>query len=257
VTNGKRWILFLSVVGLFSGCSSGLLECLARTADDPVVASPTAMSLFMEDRVDVEWEADPGAERYSLERATDAANPVFGVVYRGGNTWYVDERLEDQTLYLYRLTKERGARSFGPSDPVLGVGSSTSRDEHEPNDSEESATTLPYDRISNLYFYRSQDGQVVQDADWYSVAIPARKKALVVIIYSAASDQTYFYLYEKGMSPKPVVNGGAIEISNTTYEEKTFLFKVYPLGDSFISDPSLGGGTLMNYTVSLYQITAL
>lgn len=239
-----------------SGCAPGLLDALSRTADDPEVAAPRAVSLKTENRIDVSWDADPGADAYVLERAADAAGPVYVEVYRGGGTSYADLALEDQGLYLYRLTKTRGARAFGPSDPVLGVYSSVRGDEHEPNDTEAAATELAHDRLSNLYFYRSRTGLTVQDEDWYSVFVPARRKALIVLSYDAADDQTYLYFYEAGRTPEPVVNGQAIEIYNAEYAARTFRFKIYALGDAFVADPTLSGGRLLDYSVSLYQIVS-
>lgn len=246
----------LLTAGLASGCAPGLLDALSRTADDPEIAAPQAISLKTENRIDVSWDSDPGADEYVLERAADAAGPVYVEVYRGGGTSYADFTLEDQGLYLYRLTKTRGARSFGPSAPVLGVFSAVRGDEHEPNDTEAAATQLAYDRLSNLYFYRSRSGLTVQDEDWYSVLVPARRKALIVLTYDAADDQTYLYFYEAGRTPKPVVNGQAVEIYNAEYAARNFLFKIYALGDAFVADPTLSGGRLLDYSVSLYQIVS-
>jgi hypothetical protein len=247
----------IACVAFLAGCAPGFLDALARSADDPVVESPSVASFRVEDRIDVRWAPDPGADSYVLERAADAPEPVYEAVYEGAKVSWMDFRLSERGLYLYRLTKLRGSRSFGPSEPVLGVASSVSRDAHEPNDDETTATVLTYDRESNLYFYRSCGGQTVRDEDWYSIEIPPRMRALIVITYDAVDDQTYLYFYEKGMTPLSVANGEPIEIANPAYAEAAFLFRIYPLGDSFISDPTLGGGGLMNYTVSLYRIVSL
>ena len=247
----------IACAAFLAGCAPGLLDALARTADDPVVESPSVASFLAEDRIDVRWEKDPGADSYVLERAADASDPVYEAVYEGAGASWTDSGLSELGLYLYRLTKLRGGRSFGPSEPVLGVASAVSRDAYEPNDDEATATVLTYDRESNLFFYRACGGQTVRDEDWYSIDIPPRMRALIVITYDAVDEQTYLCFYEKGMEPQPVANGEPIEIENPAYDEAAFLFRIYPLGDSFVSEPTLGGGDLMNYTVSLYQIVSL
>ncbi len=255
-----RLLISLALPAAVSGCTAGPLESLLRVIDDPVVSEPSVVCLQRENRIDVSWEADDGAEEYVLERAADSATLTYSVVYRGTDNSYADDGLADQSRYLYRLSKKRGTRTFGPSEAILGVGSSASIDEHEPNDAESSATDLSYDLVSNLFYYRTYGGQVIQDTDWYAVAVPPRRIANIVITQDGLSGgaiQTYFYFYEKGMVPVTVANNATIPVSNTSYETKRVLFKVYPKPDEFVSDLTLGGGTLVNYTISLYSIIQL
>ena len=54
-----------------------------------------------------------------------------------------------------------------------------------------------------------------------------------------------------------MINNQLLEIANASYEQKEFRFKLYPNPDDFIMEPSLGGGLLVDYTLSLYSITNL
>ena len=255
--------LALSLV-LAGACSPGLLDELDRVLRDPTVSAPRASSLDREYLIELSWDADEAADEYVLERAEDSALGGFLQVYRGTATRYADTDCGDQRRYLYRLSKTRGARSFGPSAPVLGVASATCRDELEPNDTEDRATALEYDRRANLFFYRATPGLYpgveLQDADWYSVLVPPRRKANLLVTQPAleqGSLYTFLYFYLKGTTPVRVINNQLLEIANASYEQKEFRFKLYPNPDDFIMEPSLGGGLLVDYTLSLYSITNL
>lgn len=249
---------------LAGGCSQGLLGELDRVLRDPSVSAPRVSSLERECRVEVSWEADPGAEEYVLERAEDTAVGAYSEVYRGTRTSYTDSECEDQCRYLYRLSKTRGTRLFGPSDPVLGVASAVCRDELEPNDLEEQATALEYDRRANLFYYRATPSldfrAELQDVDWYAVDVPPRRVANLLVTQlglAQGSQYTFMYFYLKGTTPIHVVNNDLIGIANSSYNSRRFLFKLYPDPDEFLPSASLGGGLIIDYTLSLYSIVSL
>ena len=258
-----RTALAFSIL-LAGACSPGLLDELDRVLRDPEVRPPSASSLDQEYRIELSWDADEAADEYVLERAEDTALGAFLQVYRGTQTRFADTDCRDQCRYLYRLSKTRGRKSFGPSVPVLGVASATCRDGLEPNDSEDQATTLEYDRQANLFFYRATPGRYrgaeLQDADWYAVLVPPRRKANLLVTQPGleqGSLYTFLYFYLKGSTPFRVVNNQLIEIDNTSFEPGRFLFKLYPNPDDFIMEPTLGGGMLIDYTLSVYSITGL
>jgi len=209
-----------------AGCSEGLLAELDRLAEDPSPSTPSVESFATELSISVTWPSDPAADEYVLERADDSVTPVYAQVYRGDATFYTDTNCVDQGRYLYRLATVKGQKSFGPSAPALGVGSATCRDALEGNDSETRATALDYDRSANLYFYRSFTGAVVQDVDWYSVVVPPRRQANIVITQinpAPGGLTTALVFYLKGMIPIPVTNSQAIPIYNTAYASATFV----------------------------------
>jgi hypothetical protein len=252
-------LVFLPLL-LAAGCSPGLLAELDRVQRDPTLSAPRVSSLDRECRIEVSWDTDAGAEEYVLERAQDAVLGDFRVVYRGQGTSYSDTDCQDQGRYLYRLSKVRGNRLFGPSGAVLGVASATCRDELEPNDSEQQATELNYTRRANLFYYRATPSlppvEVLQDDDWYAFAVPPQYTANLLITQAGlaqGSQYTFLYFSEKGTRPVHVVNNQLIAISNPSPDTRRVLFKLCLNPTDFMVDPTLGGGILVDYQVSLYS----
>jgi hypothetical protein len=245
---------------LLASCSNGFLEQMGRVLADPSPAAPRAASFHSEYCIKVSWSPDAAAEEYVLERAADSTSPSWSPLYRGTATAWEDRACADQGRYLYRLKLIRGSRVFGPAESAVGIGSAACRDSLEPNDDERSATPLEYDRAANLYYYRSCAGVVVQDLDWYSVSVPPRRTANLVVTQNGlvgGAVNTYMIFYLKGTSPAVIVNNAVIPVTNSSYETKSFLFQISPNPSEFIADPSLAGGSFIDYTVSLLSITGL
>jgi len=260
----RRLSVLLLPLLLAPGCSQGLLPELNRVLRDPAVSSPQVSSLDREYRIEISWEADPAAEQYALERAEDAMAGGYAEIYRGSDTSYSDTDCQDQGRYLFRLTKTRGNRVFGPSGAVLGVGSATCKDELEPNDSEQQATELAYDRRANLSYYRATPslypGRELQDTDWYWLDIPPHRIASLLITQVGlppGSEYTFLYFYQKGTTPLHVINNQLIAVPNPSPETRRIFFKLYLNPADFIVEPTLGGGTLVDYTLSLYSILSM
>lgn len=243
-------------------CSNGLLGDMERVVKDPVVSPPEVSSFENGNFLSVAWAQDPGADEYLLYRSADTPSPVYSLVYRGTELSYKDTDVQTGGTggrYLYTLTKARGTNLFGPSDPVLGVVSGVIPDSSENNDTREKAAELVWDLQSNLYYYRSYSGEELIDHDWYRITVPPRRKAIVVItqngLNGGESSWMSFALQEH--VPETVVSGNSIGINNYSYSEKVFYFLVSPRTEQFVNDPALGGGSFINYTISLYQITGL
>lgn len=250
--------IFLSL--LLTSCSVGFLDQMGRILADPSPTPPKVSSFVSEYRIDVTWDPDKAAEEYILERADDSASPSWSTIYRGTATLFYDRTCEDQRRYLYRLNAIRGSRIFGPTAAAWGIGSAACRDSLEPNDQEENATALDYDKAANLYFYRFCSGAVVQDVDWYSVDVPPRRTANIVVTQTGltgGSVNTYMIFYLKGTTPAVIVNNSAIPITNPSYETRTFFFRISPNPAELIADPSLAGGSFIDYTVSLFNIMSM
>lgn len=258
---GRARLVVVAVAALALGaCGEGLLAELDRVSADPSVAAPAVASFLDELAISVSWPVDPAADLHVLERAEDAASPVYAVVQRGTATSYLDTACVDQRRYLYRVSALKGERLFGPSAPSLGVGSATCRDSLEPNDAETTATALDYDRSANLYYYRSFAGAEVSDVDWYAVVVPPRRKANIVVTQVSPAPgglTTALVFYLKGTVPQPVTNSLAIPIDNPSNESVTFIFEISADPDEVVLDPSLAGGSTIDYTVSLASIVGL
>jgi len=248
-----------------AGCSQGLLPELDRVLRDPEVCCPRVRSLDRELHIEVSWDEDPAAEEYLLERAEDGLAAQYEPVYRGTALGYDDTGCRDQCRYLYRLSKARGSRLFGPSAAVLGVASETCKDALEPNDEETRATALgDFPLAANLYYYRATcaqcSGREVRDEDWYLLEVPPQRVANLRITQeglSAGSEYTFLLFYRKETRPAPVVNNGLIAVANPSPEQQEVLLKLYLDPLTFIIEPTLGGGTLVDYEVALHSVTGL
>ncbi len=256
-------ILALVMAALLAGsCGEGLLTNMNRTLADPVLEVPVVTSFVYENRIDVSWSSDPGADIYVLERALDAASPAYSVVYQGTRLCYSDADCADQVRYLYRLTKVRGNKSFGPSDAALGVASSVCQDAQEPDDCDAQAAFLQSTLAANLFYYTTVFQQhnaplVSQDADWYSVEVPANSTANIVVTQiqpelGAGETNAWMYFYLKGQFEDEIRNSLPIAVTNYSNVKAQFLFKIRPVPSRF---PANGGGSLVDFTVKLYSIT--
>ena len=256
----SRHVSGFFLIGLICGvasCGNGFLNQMGRVLGDPSPREPRVISFVTENQIDVSWDPDRAADEYVLERAEDSMSPSFAILYRGAATSWTETHCGDQSRYLYRLSMTRGDRLFGPSESVLGIGSAACRDELEPNDAESQATALEYDRAANLYYYRSFSGTEVKDEDWYSVSVPPRRTANIVVTQEGLAGgmvTTWMYFYLKSTVPAAIINSAAIPIVNNSYETKLFLFMISPNPQEFISDPTLAGGSFINYCVSLVSI---
>jgi len=260
--NRLRCVPVVGLALLVASCGNGLLDELSRSFGDPDVQAPRISSFVTENVVEVSWSQDPNADEYVLQRALDNASPNYETVFVGTGTHYTDTSVTDQGRYLYRLSSTRGSKSFGPSEAVMGVASSVSRDTLEPNDWEAEATPLVSTWAANLYYYSSVAQQggaplVQQDVDWYSVSVPPHRQANVVVTQdglAGGSQNTWMFFYLKGANPVQIVNSNAIPVTNySSSSSATFLFKISPLPSSFTVS---GGGSLITYTVSLNSITS-
>ncbi len=249
---------------LLAGCSPGLLPELDRVLRDPVASLPRVSSLDQELRIEVSWDQDPAAEEYILEKAEDSLLGAYVVVYRGTGTSYTDTDCRDQCRYLFRLSKARGSRLFGPSGAVLGVASVTCKDALEPNDAEGQAIALAdFQRRANLFYFRATPGlypgQVLEDSDWYSLDVPARWTAYLLITQAglpSGSEYTYLCFYQKAAMPIHVVNNQLIAVANSSPEAQRICFRLFLDPADFILEPTLGGGTQVDYTVGLHSLVA-
>jgi hypothetical protein len=252
----------VAIALVLASCGEGSIETMERSSDDPVVVAPTVSSFLAEREISLSWPEDDCADEYLLESASGgAATPSYAVLYKGKDTSFRMSGCEDQSLHLFRLVKLRGEKSFGPSNPVLGVGSSTCRDASEPNDSEASATDLGYQKSANLYYYRSFGGLEIQDVDWYSLKVPPRMVAYVVVEQTwptlGGRASTWMYFAMKGQVPTPIANGQPIAIANYSYVEATMAFEILPFASDFVGTGGPQGGSLIDYTVRLEQINGL
>jgi len=260
----KIMLVIASVVisVLLFGCDSQIYEALSRGIEDPFVEKPLVRSFLKEKSISISWQKDKGADSYILERADDSVAPLlYKEIYRGKEFSYEDKEVEDEKLYMYRLYKQRGEKSGWVSAPALGVGSLICRDEHESNDREEEATWIGPMRISNLYYYKSHDGQVVADEDWYYVKVTAHTIATIVLEdYQAGSAlaATHFKIIVKGGGhASQIINNTGIDLINPDNEEKKIYFKIIADESRFVTSPTQTGGAIIQYQIYIFGTARL
>jgi len=256
----KRILCALFVSLFLSSCLDGLFETLDRSPADPFTEIPSVSSFLDSYFIFVSWEEDKTADEYILERSENFTQLSFQTIYKGTKTYFNDINLPDDSMYLYRLSKRRGKKTFPPSEPALGVSSLTVRDSHEPNDSQEQATLLSDITLyANLPFFRAYNGLTVSDTDWYCVEIPPLWKASVVIFDQKAkpgSTDTHFMIYVKDDStPENVKQNTAIVIVNYKTVKEKYYFKIYPRESIYTDDLNGGfGGTIADYNIFIAEI---
>ncbi len=255
----RKFLITGSVLLLLFSCTEGLLIDMERISSDPVVEVPRVVSFVEELTLEIAWDSDPGADKYILYKAEDALVPVYEILYQGTELSVTDTDITGEHRYLYALGKVRGTVLFGPSDPVLGIGSSVIRDSLEGNNTKDKATSLVWDLDANIYYYRSNDGEVIEDYDWYSISVPPRRKAMIIVTQNGlgSGSDSWMNYYLEGHVTETIVNSNAISVENYSYEEKPFYFLISPNSSEFIGNPALGGGGLINYRISLNSIESL
>lgn len=248
--------LHCALVLSLSSCTAGVLGDFLRTSDDPTIESPTVVSFATENAISISWSADPAADEFILQRAEDSKTPTFATIYQGADLTYTDSGLPSEKCYLYRLIKTRGSRTFDPSGAVFGVSASVRKDEFESNDTEDSATFLESDCISNMNYYKSYSGAELIDVDWYYVAVPPKRKALVNIneVYNPLSgNATHYRVLIPGREWDYVVQNINFELENPSNATQNMLLKIYPDPDHFSLTGGVGG-QMVTYKISLNSI---
>lgn len=253
----KKIFCALSVALSLSSCLDGMFDVLDRTPNDPFMETPSVSSFLDSYSIRVSWKKDDAADEYILERSENLTELSFSTIYSGTSTYFIDADLPDDSMFLYRLSKRRGKKTFPPSDPALGVSSLTVRDLHEPNDYQERATHLnDITLYANLPFFRAYNGLTVSDSDWFYVEIPPLWLASIVVFDQKAipgSTETHFMIYFKdSQTPATVPHNTEISVLNyKTVKDKCF-FKIYPREDLY-TDGFTGsfGGSVIDYTIKV------
>jgi hypothetical protein len=230
---------------------------MSRSVSDPEASTPVVKSFSQENVIEVYWDSDPLADEYILYRALDGAVLNYSQVYRGTDCHYSDSNGDEFDCYHYSLAKVRGDKIFPMSPSASGVLSLTMEDVYEDNDEKDKATLLTSSVIANIYGFRDLQMGILADEDWYSVIIPAKRTAYIILeqLSPSPSDgiNTHFDMYVEGQPSEPVVNYSGPTISNTFDEEKKFRFKIFPNKGKFYPGLS-AGGVIVSYKLFLEKI---
>ena len=248
---GMPVVLILCSLLSFSGCGGGIYEIVARDQRDPDTFYLKVDSFSEENVIRCSWAKDERSDKYIVMRSEDREPLHFEKVYEGERTTYEDAVLKEDTRYLYRLDKVRGKRGFKGKTHYMGIYSKQVKDVYEPNDKKENAVRLENDKQANVYYYRSTEGTILEDEDWYKVRVPARRQAKITIIYDGANKPFIITKPYNGEQERPATNG-AVVIKNDMDYEKELRFKI-SLDKNIVVSGS-AGGAYYPYTLRLLSI---
>ena len=248
---GMPVVLILCSLLIFSGCGNGIYEIVARDQGDPDTFYLKVESFSEENVIRCSWAKDERSDKYIVMRSEDREPLYFEKVYEGEGTRYEDAVLKEDTRYLYRLDKVRGKKGFTGKTHYMGIYSKQVKDVYEPKDKKENAVLLESDKQANVYYYRSTEGTILEDEDWYKVRVPARRQAKITIIYDAVNQPFIITKPYNGEEERPATNS-AVEIKNNTDGEKELRFKI-SLDKNIVVSGS-AGGVYYSYTLRLLSI---
>jgi hypothetical protein len=238
---------------VLSSCSLGFYKDLDRTPDDPYAESPVVGSYKVADTILVTWSDDKGTDEYILERTEDGSFLHWVEVYRGTKNTYEDHDVRDRTKYLYRLSKQRGKKVFGPWKSALGVGSCEVEDDLEDNNTPEKATFLSTETLyANMLYWVSYFGDEISDVDWYYFDIPPGWFVTVVIYdkdIRSDTTETHFKIYIPGRGISSITQSDPVDIDNPGLTVWRCYFKIFPNEYQYVADSNSGGGNLVHYKI--------
>ena len=256
----RALLLLLAAMLMASSCAQNEFDALVlRTTEDPFCDTPDAGSRSLERTVCLSWKEDCAADTFRLMRSPDQKQLSFSCIYEGKETSYTDTDLAEGGKHIYMLDKTRGRMVFEGKEAAFGWSSECRNDGCEPNNTEETATFLEYDRICNLPCVGFvTDNKEILDEDWFYVTVPPMRQADIIVgqhnlTNTTLGAETNLRIQLSGLESQSVRHQVAYQIQNSSYKTKNFYFKVFPERTSLSSGNSFC--TVIEYTVSLNQIT--
>jgi hypothetical protein len=251
-------ILVITILALSLSCTEGLYYQIGKSIDDPVVVKPFVSSFEDEETIIITWDDDPAADEYILYRnEVPYGNRI--VVYQGKENSYIDrnfiEYLSRENAYFhYSLSKVRGMREFGPSEPSLGIYSKIINDPFEPNNHENLAHELSTAKIEgNIYFFRDDQQNLLIDEDWFFITLQPRQQAVLVLTQIGDTNLQYFQYQVLNSSNNPIDISHNVEfcvVNNSDCLTKKY-FKIIPLIKNYMTGIETNGGSQRGYYLKI------
>jgi hypothetical protein len=112
-------LLLIAATILLSCDNNGIDGIFSRAEPTPDVV--VAESLNEGRNIFLKWNADPGADSYIIARSIDSAKGIdeFQQIYNGTETNYIDQNIDANLSYVYRLDKLRGNTIFEGKEVTL------------------------------------------------------------------------------------------------------------------------------------------
>jgi uncharacterized protein YceK len=252
----KRNMLFLFMVCIIlSSCAADLYTDIATNTVIPQVTAPAVQSFEEEHGIVVNWNIDAGAEKYIVYRDTSPTGSFSQKVYEGTATSYTDTAIQDEYYYYYKLAKVRGKQEFAKSDYVMGLSSGIKKDKYEANELSGCSATLEDITLANIFYYKDELDNEVEDRDWYCISVPARRSMKIVIDNlknglngsDIAEDEIRFNVEEGAL--QAVYNNVYFWLDNYSYEPQTMRFQISV-------NKKLIGNKIVNYRVHIAEVVS-
>ncbi|MBN1697455.1 MAG: hypothetical protein JW881_08070 [Spirochaetales bacterium] len=253
-------ILLVAILALHLSCTEGLYDQFGKPVDDPVIVKPFVSSFVDEETIIITWDDDPAADNYILYRSEEVPSENYHVVYRGKKNSYLDRNFieylsNENALFHYSLSKVRGTREFGPSEPSLGIFSKMINDPFEPNNDETQAHELSTAKIEgNIYFFRDEEQNLLIDEDWFFITLQPRQQAELVLTQKGDTKLQYFQYQVLNSSNNPTDISHNVRFfvaNNSDYLTKIY-FKIIPLIKNYmVSGIQTNGGSQRGYYLKI------
>jgi hypothetical protein len=238
---------FLLIITLFS-CSNDLYSNVYKLDIEPEVTKPNVHSLAQENIIIIDWGIDSAADEYILFRDTAPNGDFDQAVYHGKELSYTDDQVTSETFYYYKLAKRQGARIFDKSGYAYGITNVIKKDAYENNDTIDNAKLIDIVTDANIFYYKDNYGNTVEDRDWYYVTLSSRRILTITIDDYLPQPYNNELNFNVETDVPAVINmGPSISIYNTAYTEKDIRFQV-----------SLNKGAILtNEMIASYKITVI
>jgi hypothetical protein len=239
--------ILIAILG--SACTQGPDEEVWKQLEYPAIVVPTVRCFEEERKIVIEWPKDDVCDEYLLYKDELPTGGFDDCIYRGTGLLFVDEDVKtlDTICSYYKLAKRMGKKEFSKSPYSCGVAGNFIRDSFEYNDERDAAAKLLKSSVANIYHYRDNWGNEIEDIDWYRVTLDGE--------YFVQIQFKDFKNYKNGLlryalegdTYTPVDEDENFTIYNHSSETKTFYFQVFCDDNGF-------GNRMVNYTIIIVRI---
>lgn len=251
----KEFLIIILILTMFFSCTDDLFKELGTLNSIPdKETKPVIKHFVLEDAIVIEWEKDEAADEYILYKDEDPFGTFSNKIYQGNDLQYFDRDVVTEIFYYYKLAKRKDNKIFNKSGYSAGVASSTRRDGYEINESRGKSTWLDNKTYANIYFYRDQYGNIIEDVDWFKITVNP-KQYVKLVINNMVNYNGYELLKVVDLeSESDVDDSTSFNLTNGSYVPQTHYLKIFPDRSDYLEIPSASGGKFISYVINFVEI---
>lgn len=251
----KEYLLIILILSLIFSCTDDLFKELGTLNAIPDKETQLVIKHFvLEDAIVIEWEKDLGADEYILYKDENPLGSFSNKIYQGQNLQYIDYDVITEIFYYYKLAKRKDNKIFGKSRYSVGVASSTRRDSYELNESRAKSAWIDNKTYANIYFYRDQYGNIIEDIDWFKIAVNPRQYVKLVINNMVNYNGDELIKVVDLESESDIDDSTSFNLTNYSYEPQVLFLKVFPDRSDYLEIPSASGGKFISYVINFVEM---